>query len=85
MDDGWSNHKLQREIERDGFGTLAGPQSRTPILYIGDAVTVLSDHPTSPPMTLHGEVTRLSADTVTVYVEELGVHNDYPYSEVRRG
>lgn len=59
-------------------------RSGTPVLYLGDAVTVVSEHPTAPPMALHGEVTRLGADVVTVYVEELGVHNDYPYSEVKR-
>lgn len=83
---GKGDEKLMAEIERDGFGTLAhGPQGRTPVLYLGDAVCWVSEHPTAPPITLHGEVTRLGADDVQVYCEELDVLLDLPYAEVRRG
>lgn len=78
--------ELMAEIDRDGFGTLAGPQGRTPVLYLGDAVTVEAPpHPSAHPATYSGEITRLNADSVTVWIEELNLHNDYPYSEVRRG
>lgn len=51
----------------------------TPVLYLGDYVEWVSTHPTAPPITLHGEVTRLGADTVQVYCEELDVLVEKPY------
>lgn len=82
MDDNWSNHKLQADIDKDGFGTMA--RGGTPVLYLGDAVSWVSEHPTAPPTTLHGEVTRLGEDLVTVYCEELDTLLDLPYAGLRR-
>ena len=58
----------------------------TPVLYLGDVVTIDAPaHPNAYPATYRGEITRLNPSTVTVWIEELNLHNDYPYSEVRRG
>lgn len=85
MDDGWNKagDALQRDIERDGF-SLARPEGRTPVLYLGDSVSYVSTHPTAPPITLHGEVTRLGETEVTLYVEELDTTVSLPYAEVTR-